>query len=218
MRDLAVRNQLRSGLASLPKPKDTDWEFEIPEDQLEVAQDDDMPEEDAAERDRRERERKAAEDELERRRRTQVMQRDLPRPLTVDLASLLKKAERLSNPAEVLISREAASLMANDAAKYPLPGSQVKGRPAPLSQMEDNSLADARLLILAETQALPNFEEIQGMFEGRAETSTLLGLGCYGDDEKEQETIIRAAFDVSTSSSSFLLPSFTLEMFSLRLY
>ncbi|KAK0391106.1 hypothetical protein NLU13_0608 [Sarocladium strictum] len=195
MREMALRNQVRSGLAALPKPKDTEWEFEIPEDQQEVMATDELTEEDAAERDRREQQRRAAEEELERRRRTQVMQKDLPRPGTVDLAALLKQADGLKNPAEVLIAREAANLMANDADKYPLPGVQLKGRPAPLSHIDDNSLADARLLIMSETQSLPSFEEIQTIFESRASSSTLLGLGCYNDDENEQETAIRAAFD-----------------------
>jgi pre-mRNA-splicing factor CDC5/CEF1 len=196
-RDVALRSQLRSGLAALPKPKDTEWEFEIPEDQQELMATDELTEEDAAERDRREAQRRAAEEELERRRRTQVMQKDLPRPSTVDLTALLKQADQLQSPAEALIAREAASLMANDAARYPLPGSQLKGRPTPLSHIDDNSLADARLLIMSETQALPNIEEIQNLFESRASSSTLLGLGCYNDDEEEQETAIRAAFDVS---------------------
>jgi pre-mRNA-splicing factor CDC5/CEF1 len=198
MRDMALRNQVRSGLAALPKPKDSEWEFEIPEDQQELMATDEMTEEDAAERDRREQQRRAAEEELERRRRTQVMQKDLPRPSTVDLAALLKQADKLENPAEALVAREAANLMANDAVKFPLPGSQLKGRPAPLPHIDDNSLADARLLIMSETQSLPSFEEIQTIFESRASTSTFLGLGCYNDDEKEQETAIRAAFDVSS--------------------
>lgn len=200
MRDLAVRNQLRSGLASLPKPKDTEWEFEIPEDQQEAMATAELTEEDAAERDRREAQRRAAEEELERRRRTQVMQKDLPRPSRVDLTALLKQADKLENPAEALIAREAANLMASDAAKFPLPSSQLKGRPSPLSFIDDNSLAEARLLIMSETQALPSFEDIQDTFESRASSSTLLGLGCYNDDEKDHETAIRAAFDVSTTT------------------
>lgn len=197
MREIALRNKLQSGLASLPRPKDTDWEFEVPEDQIELAMTTEMQEEDAAERDRREQERRAAEEELERRRQTQVMQRNLPRPLTVDLAELLRAAAAVANPAASLIAKEAALLMANDAAKYPLPGSTFKGKPQSLWRIDDNSLADARLLILSETKALPKFEDIQSAFEHRAGgDSMLLGLGCYNDDEQEQEVAMRAAFDV----------------------
>lgn len=197
MRENAIRGQLRSGLASLPKPKDTEWEFELPEEEREVSSTGKALEEDAAERDRREQERRAAEEALELRRRTQVMQRGLPRPVTVDFPALLKKAEASSNAAEIMIAKEAAALMANDALKYPLPGAQVKGAPRPIDQLDDASLADARILILSETKPLPSFEEIQDTFERRASNSMLLGLGCYNDDEQEQEEAIRAAFDVS---------------------
>ncbi|CAM1511370.1 Fc.00g088830.m01.CDS01 [Cosmosporella sp. VM-42] len=195
MRELAVRNQVRSGLASLPKPKDTEWEFEIPEDQRESMLVDELTEEDAAERDRREQERRQAEEALEFRRRTQVMQRSLPRPLVVDLPALLKNAGKLANSAEALIAKETANLMANDAMKYPLPGADVKGAPRALQHIDDNALAEARLLILSETQPLPGLEQIQDLFESRASSSLLLGLGCYNGDEEEQEVAMKAAFD-----------------------
>lgn len=210
-REMAMRNQLRAGLASLPKPKDTEWEFEIPEDQKETAATDDAMEEDAADRDRRERERREAEEALERRRRTQVMQRGLPRPVVVDLTDLMKRAKAIDDPAAALIAAEAAALMAHDAIKFPLSGSQVKGKPSPLAQIDDSSLADARLRILSETKPLPNFEDIQAAFESRANgDSLLLGLGCYNDDEDEQDAAMRAAFDVSFSltPSSCSLPRY----------
>ncbi|KAK3190465.1 Pre-mRNA-splicing factor cef1 [Lecanicillium sp. MT-2017a] len=198
MREAAMRGQLRSGLSSLPKPKATEWDLQLPEEEAEVAGAGEIREEDAAERDRRERERQAAIEELERRRRTQVMQRDLPRPLVVDLPELLQKAADLQIEAESLIAQEAASLMAHDATKYPLPGSQVKGDAKPLSQLDDASLADARMLIMAETKKLPSIESIQTMFDSRADDETLLGLGCYkGSSEEEQEGAMRAAFDFS---------------------
>ncbi|KAG8425418.1 Pre-mRNA-splicing factor cef1 [Metarhizium acridum] len=195
MHDLAMRNQLRSGLASLPKPKDTEWEFEIPDEEQETARADEAVEEDAAERDRREQAIRAAEEELERRRRTQVMQKGLPRPSVVDLTMLLKKADSIQHAAEAMIARETALLMANDAAQYPLADSQVKGTYKPIERFDDNALADARLLILSETKPRPKLEQIQDFFESRAKNSMLLGLGCYSDDEEEQEAAMRAAFD-----------------------
>ena len=110
---------------------------------------------------------------------------------------MLKQAGKISNPAGKLIAQEAAKLMAEDAAKYPIPGLHLKGKPSALPTISDNDLADARLLILSETKKLPNFEDIQLMFESRAENSTLLGLGCYSDDETKKEAAIRAAFGVS---------------------
>jgi pre-mRNA-splicing factor CDC5/CEF1 len=199
-REMAMRNQLRAGLAALPKPKDTEWEFEIPDDEKETAAADDAMEEDAADRDRRERERREAAEALERRRRTQVMQRGLPRPVVVDLKDLMKRAKAIDDPAAALIAAETAALMAHDAITFPLSGSQVKGKPSPLAQIDDSSLADARLRILSETKPLPSFEDIQAAFESRANgDSLLLGLGCYNDDEDEQDAAMRAAFDVSLS-------------------
>lgn len=197
MHEMAARNQVRAGLASLPKPKDTEWEFEIPDEQQEGGMSEEARQEDAAERDRRERERLAAEQELELRRRTQVMQRGLPRPLVVDLKHLTKEADQMTDPAAALIAREAAALMANDAGKYPLPGSQVKGTPRAMDRIDDNALADARLLILSETKPRPSLVEIQSIFEDRAPDPTLLGLGCCNGDEEQQKVAMRAAFDVS---------------------
>ncbi|KAG6071769.1 Pre-mRNA-splicing factor cef1 [Claviceps sp. LM84 group G4] len=202
MHEVALRTQVRSGLASLPKPKDSEWEFELPDEQQESAYDGAarraQEEEDAAERDRREQERRAVEEALERRRRTQVMQRDLPRPLVVDLTALLQKADSLQSAAEAMIARETALLMANDAAKFPLPGSHVQGSvPEALPRFDDDSLAEARLLLLSEAEPRPVMEmdEMQTMFDGRAKSNLLLGLGCYTDDEEEQNETMRAAFE-----------------------
>ncbi|KAL7950111.1 pre-mRNA splicing factor component domain-containing protein [Trichoderma barbatum] len=201
LRQTAMQNQLRAGLAALPKPKDTEWEFEIPEDQVETAAGDEITEEDAAERDRRERQRREAEEALERRRQTQVIQRGLPRPVVVDLTELLKRAKTIADPAAALIAVETAALMANDAVKFPLNGSQVKGQPQPLAPIDDGLLADARLRILSETKPLPSFEDIQAAFESRAGgDSLLLGLGCYNDDDGEQDAAIRVAFDAVQDS------------------
>lgn len=201
MRDASLRNQLRSGLASLPKPKDTEWEFELPEDQAEAVRSQEAREEDAAERDRRARERQAAIDELERRRRTQVMQRNLPRPTVLDISELAKRADATKDAAERLIAQEAALLMAHDAKKYPLPGSQIKGTSKALAHIDDSDLADARLLIMSETKAVPKWDDIQSIFESRAADSTLLGMGCYnGSSEEQTVAAMRGAFDVSATN------------------
>ncbi|EQB55155.1 hypothetical protein CGLO_04932 [Colletotrichum gloeosporioides Cg-14] len=195
MRDMALRGQLRQGLASLPKPKDTEWELELPDEQKELAATDEMMLEDAAERDRREAEYKAAQHALEMQRRTQVMQKNLPRPSQVDVTALLSVASRVDNEAEALIAREAAALIANDAVKYPSPKITVSGIPPRLQTISDNDLAEARLQILSETKPRPSRAEIQQSFDNRGKNSLLLGLGCYGDDEEEEEAAMRDAFD-----------------------
>ncbi|KAF4126798.1 pre-mRNA-splicing factor CDC5/CEF1 [Geosmithia morbida] len=197
MREKGIKGQLRSGLASLPKPKDTEWEFEVPDEQDEAATGSrELTEEDAAERDRRLRERREAEEALERRRRTQVMQRELPRPSVVDITALTEHANAIRDPASALIAKEAVALMAQDAALYPVPGMQVKGsQGGKLPTIDDHSLANARLMILSETRPIPPLEDIQVMFEKRAGSATLLGLGCYTDDEEQQKIVAKAAFE-----------------------
>ncbi|ROT41808.1 myb-like DNA-binding domain-containing protein [Sodiomyces alkalinus F11] len=202
MRELTLRDQVKKGLGSLPKPKDTEWELELPEEQQETTNGEEVEVEDAGERDRRERELRQVQEALERRRRTQVMQKELPRPATVDVAAMLAAASQVQDEARVLIAKEAAALVANDAAKFPLPGSKLKGGVGvpPLATISDSDLDDARLQILVETKSIPKLEQIQAYFEGRGRDSLRLGLGCYGDNPRQEEATMRAAFDAVQES------------------
>lgn len=197
LRELAMRHQLKQGLASLPKPKESEWELELPEEQREVVPSGEL-EEDAEVRDQRERAIRDAQEQLDLKRRTQVMQRDLPRPYYVDIEALTKEALGVSDPIEALIAKEAALLIANDAVRYPTPDSQVKGNPAALQQIDDASLAEARLKILMDVREKPKSEEVQAVWERENSNALLLGLGCYDDDEEEvQVAAMKSAFDVS---------------------
>ncbi|CAK7199754.1 Pre-mRNA-splicing factor cef1 [Sporothrix eucalyptigena] len=207
-RQLAMQNQLQRGLASLPKPKDTDWELELPD---EVDENDEnvrtaeQQVEDAADRDRRLREHQEALAALERKRRTQVMQRNLPRPTTVDLAALLASAAALEDPAETLVANEAALLIANDAIKFPL--TKTIAKPVPTVSLEtigDDDLAEARLQVLMEAKAPPRevVDSIWGRLvptntdDGKNNmTSILLGLGCYDDDEEDGAVSLQTALE-----------------------
>lgn len=200
MRELALRGQLKQGLASLPKPQDTEWELELPEEQLELANGEESLIEDAADRDRREQELRKTQEALERRRRTQVMQRGLPRPLNINVSSMFAVAGKIKDESEALIAREAAALVANDASKFPLPGSKLKGHPPQLATISDSDLAEARLQILMETKDVPKLAQLQESFESRSRDSLLLGLGCYAGDVEEEETAMRAAFDAVQDS------------------
>ncbi|TPX12006.1 uncharacterized protein E0L32_007309 [Thyridium curvatum] len=194
MREMAMRHQLKQGLAALPKPKETEWELELPEEQEEVDSREVM-QEDAAVRDRREREMREAQEMLERKRRTQVMQRELPRPANVNVDALLKDVGDVSDPLEALVAKEAALLVANDAAKFPLPGARPPQKTVALEQMDDSALAEARLQILMESNKLPKPLGISESWPS-SNNSLLLGLGCYEDDEEEvQMAAMREAFD-----------------------
>ncbi|KAI1088467.1 pre-mRNA splicing factor component-domain-containing protein [Rostrohypoxylon terebratum] len=194
LRELSMRHQLKQGLASLPKPKETEWELEIPEDQQEVM-DIDETEEDAEVRDQRERAIREAEERLERRRRTQVMQKELPRPEFVNMEVLVQEASTISDPIEAQIAKEAALLIANDAVKFPIPGSKPSVGPARLQQIDDVSLDEARLQILLEVKGKAQPEEIQASWEREGSNALLLGLGCYEDDDEEQVAAMSAALD-----------------------
>ncbi|KAK8090864.1 Pre-mRNA-splicing factor [Apiospora phragmitis] len=194
-REMAVKHQLKQGLASLPKPKESDWELEAPEDQMEVVVAEESVE-DAAVRDRREREIREAQEALERKRRTQVLQKELPRPESVDFDALIKEAAAIEDPVEALIAREAALLLANDAARYPIPGSRTKANSINLAQIDDNALAEARLQILLEVKDQPKPEAVASVFERENANALMLGLGCYEDDEEDAQTqTMKTAFD-----------------------
>lgn len=192
--ELVVRQQLKRGLASLPKPKQQSWELELPDEQEEeVVTSNGLPE-DAAERDRRERELREAQELLEKKRRTQVMQRSLPRPASVDVEALLRIAEAIEDPAERDIAKEAALLMANDAIRYPIAANKPTAKAPQLEQLDDDVLLEARRQILVEARDKLKTEEVEAAW-AKTNNSLLLGLGCYDDDEEEELNVMRAAFD-----------------------
>jgi pre-mRNA-splicing factor CDC5/CEF1 len=206
MRDLSLRHQLKQRLAALPKPKETEWELELPEDQQEPMTAE-QREEDAAERDRREREIREAQEMLERKRRTQVMQRDLPRAIAVDYNELVRAASEVEDPAQALVAREAALLIAHDASRYPLAGAPPV-KPIPLPQVDDSALAEARLQVLLEMKDQLKPEEIEAVWNKENTNSLLLGLGCYDDDdEDDQISTMKSALDVSSPSGLSHTPS-----------
>lgn len=202
-RQAALQNQLQRGLASLPKPKDVSWEMELPDEGDDAAENTKTEAElaeDAADRDRRERERLEALAVLERKRRTQVMQRNLPRPTAVDLAALLATAASLEDPLESLVAKEAALLVANDATKFPLTKIRAKApTQVELDLISDNALAEARLQVLLEAKKAPAPAVVNTTWttlvggESSPSSSLLLGLGCYDDDEDNEVAVLEAA-------------------------
>lgn len=196
MRELSIRHQLKQRLAALPKPKETEWDLELPEDQQESMTAEER-EEDAADRDRRNREIREARELLERKRRTQVMQRDLPRAAAVDYSALLRGASEVQDAAQALVAREAALLMVHDATRYPLPGAP-SSKPVELPQIDDTALAEARLQVLLEMKDEPKPDEVQAVWNKENTNALLLGLGCYDDDDDEdQVSTMKTALDVS---------------------
>ncbi|KIX04292.1 uncharacterized protein Z518_05159 [Rhinocladiella mackenziei CBS 650.93] len=141
----AARQSLRAKLASLPKPKETEWELEVlPPKQAESIGKTGPEREDQDEIDQREREAREAAAAAEFQRQTQVYRRALPRPTTIDYNSLVSEATSITDPIRAMIAQEAALLMANDARKFPLPGSRLIGKPVQPASLSDDLLTKAR--------------------------------------------------------------------------
>ncbi|KAG9768570.1 Pre-mRNA-splicing factor cef1 [Exophiala dermatitidis] len=173
----AVRNSLRAKLASLPKPKETDWELELaPSEQPESAVETAQEKEDQEEIDRREREAREAAAAAEFKRQTQVYQRGLPRPAAVDYTSLASEATSITDPIRQMIVQEAAVLMANDARKFPLPGSRVIGKPPQLERLSDDLIAKARQQLAAacnDADRQTYLSEVNAMYSGTKDLDAL---------------------------------------------
>lgn len=149
-----AKRQLAARLAALPAPKN---DFDIVVDEPPVPEPivhDDV-EEDAAVRDARLAQEAAEERERAWARRTQVVQRALPRPLDVNphqLEVLLASLRASDDEAQRLVDHEVVQLMAQDARVFPLPGSRnVGGQTSALWPVPDTYLAQARALVEAET-------------------------------------------------------------------
>lgn len=198
LQEQAMRSKLKSRFAALPKPKEVDFELELPEEQQGLDGELEFLEEDAAESDHRSQVRREAAERADFQRRTQVMQKNLPRPSMVDIHALLKVAADVIDPVEAMIAKEAALLIANDALKYSFPGAIVQGSSRPLEIFDDDSLNQARLEIAVE---IPSSEkermqhDFNASWESLHAASSLPGLAAYGEDEFDERQIITEAFD-----------------------
>ena len=202
-RDKSLRSQLQAQFAALPKPKETDWELELPDEQAEPTSSQTLSEEDAAERDRRNNAIRELAERAEFKRRTQVVQKALPRPSNVNLDKMLKEAKELEDPIQQLVSHEMALLVANDALRFPLSTSKPKGPIKPLEKFSDEALEKARLEIhleIPEDALKEQQKSFQAAWDEIHNSAILPGLDAYSDDE-DAETITRRlvdTFEVST--------------------
>ena len=199
LREQAVRSKLRSQFSSLPKPKELDFEIETPEEQQEIDGETELSAEDAEERDRRNRALRQAAERAEFKRRSQVLQKGLPRPSNIDVDDLLRSSASIPNPVEAMIAEEAALLIANDALKFALPGAKVTGSAKPLETFSDHDLDRARLEIALEASNSDR-EKAQQEFDASWEASHdvslgLPGLALYDGDEEAAKDVMSIAFD-----------------------
>ena len=200
LREQSLRRQLKSQFAALPKPKAMEFELELPEEQQETNGNVELSEEDAEERDRRNQAIREAAERADFKRRTQVLQRALPRPSILDIEALNKAASNVSDPVENAVAQEVALLIANDSLKYPMPGMKTSGTSKPLEVFDDEALNKARLEI-AQAFSLEDKEQRSEDFEKawadiHDSTSALPGLAGYEEDEIDELQILTEAFDV----------------------
>ena len=188
----ARKLQLKSQFAALPKPKELEFELDVPDESNEVNGDTDISEEDAEERDRRNRALHEAAEKADFKRRTQVMQRNLPRPTEVNIDALLKAAANIPDPIEAMIAREKALLIANDSLKYPPPGAKVQGFSKPLRPIQDEALSLARLEIAKEAAQIDQDSQDDDL---EIFYSSLPGLGGYDKDDTANDQILTDAFE-----------------------
>lgn len=107
-----VKEALRKGLASLPEPQNV-YETEIPT--LVEEEEEEVIEEDAEELERKREEEEELQHERELMRRSQVLQRDLPRPTNNNLNII-----NINNNIEKLIVDEMNNMIEYDLIKYPI--------------------------------------------------------------------------------------------------
>lgn len=136
----SVKEQLRMKLGSLPAPKN-DYEIVVPEQEQEVSQQQTLQMiEDQADVDARYEAEQKAKAERELALRSQVIQRDFPRPQDVNLAVLRPHHESHSltelQRAEELIKREMVTMLHYDHLKNPVPITQPNKKPA-ISQAQN---------------------------------------------------------------------------------
>lgn len=195
-----AKRQLAARLAALPAPKN---DFDIVVDEPPVPEPivhDDV-EEDAAVRDARLAQEAAEERERAWARRTQVVQRALPRPVDVNphqLEVLLASLRASDDEAQRLVDHEVVQLMAQDARVFPLPGSRhVGGQTSALWPVPDTYLAQARALVEAETLHATEPSEPVDMPEAWAPDGTrvfreTLSREAYIQGAKQRLDVLRA--------------------------
>ena len=201
LHEQAQKNSLKSNFAALPKPKESEWELELPEEQ-QLPADAIETQEDAAERDRRNTAIRKAAEQADLKRRTQVIQKSLPRPTIIDLDSRNQETSSIENPYERAILREKDLLVANDALKFPLPGTKIHGTPTrQLEKLPDASLASARQELLREAETMVKESDkvaFDAAIGATRENSALPGLEVYysSDDEDSERTVVTTSFNV----------------------
>ncbi|TFY79231.1 hypothetical protein EWM64_g4778, partial [Hericium alpestre] len=180
---------LRSAFTSLPKPENN-FELLVPEEEEEEAVEGAvLSEEDAAERDARLKRRREEQERLALARRSQAVQKTLPRPSNVDIQRLLEDLSLAPATEEEQVQKmvdiELARLLQHDSLVHPLPGtSQAGGTPSSYEPPADQYVASAK-------------DEIH------RELSTALGFPDAPAEQVKDGLVSLAKTDVADDSTSW---------------
>jgi pre-mRNA-splicing factor CDC5/CEF1 len=184
MRTDSTKRSLQASFQSLPRPENN-FELLVPddEDENEAESGKVLSEEDAAERDARIKRRKEEEERAALARRSQVVQRGLPRPPNVDLERLVENLTL--DPVQRLVDLEVAQLMLHDSLTHPIPGTAFPGEtPSAYEPPPDAYVAAAKMEVhreLAGALGFPDAPEEQVRDAVRA-------LAATGSDETIDES------------------------------
>lgn len=203
LQEQAARSSLRGKLSSLPKPKEMEFELDLPEEQVELsaAEAEALQKEDSAARDKRNAALAEAAALADFKRQTRVVQRGLPRPKIIDLDALLKVAHATPDPIARQIAEESALLIAHDATKFG--GARVKNSPkVALNALDEESMQKAQMEIILEMGQDASVRSQFGSAFARewqnahdARGKVLPGLAGYAEDELDEEQLLTEAFD-----------------------
>ena len=143
--------KLRTGFANLPKPKN-DFELVLPDEDEdeEMMEDEDLSAEDAEERDRKLKLAREAELLAALNRRSQVLQRNLPRPKHVNAETLYAEAQNTADRIQQYVAEEMARLILFDASRYPIPDATPPTAPTDFIEFSAEEMASARAEIAKE--------------------------------------------------------------------
>ena len=144
--------KLRMGFTNLPKPKN-DFELVLPDEDEdeEMMEEQELSTEDAEERDRKLRLAKEAEQLAALNRRSQVLQRNLPRPKHVDAETLYAEAQNTADRIQRYVAEEMARLILFDASRYPIPDTTTPPTaPTDFVEFSAEEMASARAEIAKE--------------------------------------------------------------------
>lgn len=184
LRDSAAKRALKAGFMSLPRPENN-FELLVPEDEDVEGGEVELTEEDAAERDAWLKRRREEEEKKALARRSQVVQRGLPRPPNVDIDRLLQdlslgedNVEQELAQAHKLMDAEIVHLLHHDSLVHPLPGtSHPGGTKSSYQSPADQDIDLARLAIQRELASSLGFPEA-------TEEQTKQGLAALSKEEE----------------------------------